>query len=612
MERHTLTVPTEDGRRRGLPHTRVHTLVIGSGAAGLNAAVQLRRHGVDDVLILTEGLHKGTSINTGSDKQTYYKLAMCGDDADSPRAMAETYFAGGSMHGDLALVEASLSARAFLHLVNLGVPFPRDAYGQFVGYKTGPRSAPAGHLDRALHLAGDVPGPDPRGAAAAASRCARGGTSSRCSPSSDGRRAPRRGRAGAERPRADWRSTRRRTSSSPSGGPGGLYKTSVYPGGPHRRHRPGAAGRRPGAEPAGVAVRPGLDRVPLERVGHLHAGRSPLRQHRGRRHERRAGVSARRTSTSVGRDELAWCSSRATSGRSTPARSSAARRCRHPGLHRDGGQGAARVPGLPARTARASRFDGPQPGGPDVPDQVAGPAGDAHRAGSQAMNPAARSSSTASTASTSPGSRWRSPSAPSTTTAVWRRITGGKSVNIRHLFPGGRGQRLARRLPARRIGAQLRPGGRLPRRGVHRAAVCGSYAGGRALRAGRGDGSGRRPALERQVSRGSRLAGRAPGATAAHDARRRPHPAGRRPWAGRGGGPRPVAPPGSERLPGGPRRSFPRRGPPGSSASPTSSIWRRSASPWRAGPGAGAPRWCWIRAGHRPRRAGPGVEFRSP
>ncbi len=40
------------------------------------------------------------------------------------------------MHGDLALVEASLSARAFLHLVNLGVPFPRDEYGQFVGYKT--------------------------------------------------------------------------------------------------------------------------------------------------------------------------------------------------------------------------------------------------------------------------------------------------------------------------------------------------------------------------------------------------------------------------------------------------------------------------------------------
>lgn len=116
--------------------TRVHTLIIGSGAAGLAAAVRLGNEGIDDLLIVTEGLAKGTSINTGSDKQTYYKMSMCGDDADSPRAMAETYFAGGSMHGDLALVEASLSPRAFLHLVDLGVPFPRDAYGQFIGYKT--------------------------------------------------------------------------------------------------------------------------------------------------------------------------------------------------------------------------------------------------------------------------------------------------------------------------------------------------------------------------------------------------------------------------------------------------------------------------------------------
>ncbi len=119
-----------------LPLTWVHTLVIGSGAAGLNAALQLRANGVEDVAIVTEGLHKGTSINTGSDKQTYYKLSMCGGETDSPMAMAETYFSGGSMHGDLALVEASLSARAFMHLVNLDVPFPRDKYGQFVGYKT--------------------------------------------------------------------------------------------------------------------------------------------------------------------------------------------------------------------------------------------------------------------------------------------------------------------------------------------------------------------------------------------------------------------------------------------------------------------------------------------
>jgi succinate dehydrogenase/fumarate reductase flavoprotein subunit len=116
--------------------TWVHTLVIGSGAAGLNAAVQLREGGIEDVLIVTEGLQMGTSINAGSDKQTYYKLGVYGQDADSPVAMAETYFAGGSMHGDLALVEAAVSVRAFVHLVSLGVPFPRDQYGQVVGYKT--------------------------------------------------------------------------------------------------------------------------------------------------------------------------------------------------------------------------------------------------------------------------------------------------------------------------------------------------------------------------------------------------------------------------------------------------------------------------------------------
>jgi len=118
-----------------VPLTWVHTLVIGSGAAGLNAAVQLRANGIEDILIITEGLRMGTSINTGSDKQTYYKLGLCGADADSPVALAEIYYAGGGMHGDLALVEASQSVRAFMHLVNLGMPFPRDKYGQFFGYR---------------------------------------------------------------------------------------------------------------------------------------------------------------------------------------------------------------------------------------------------------------------------------------------------------------------------------------------------------------------------------------------------------------------------------------------------------------------------------------------
>ncbi len=136
MKSRMMSVKLGKGRARRLPVTWVHTLVVGSGAAGLNTAVQLHRQGVTDLLIVTEGLKMGTSINTGSDKQTYYKIGLYGEVQDSPVQVAEALFSGGSMHGDLALAEASTSARAFLNLVNLGVPFPRDRYGQFVGYKT--------------------------------------------------------------------------------------------------------------------------------------------------------------------------------------------------------------------------------------------------------------------------------------------------------------------------------------------------------------------------------------------------------------------------------------------------------------------------------------------
>ena len=114
----------------------VNTLVIGSGAAGLAAALRLKSLGVDDVLLLSEGLNRGTSINTGSDKQTYYKLGIYGAEPDSPVQLAQTLFEGGSAHGDVALVEAALSVRCFMNLVNLGVPFPCDGYGQYIGYKT--------------------------------------------------------------------------------------------------------------------------------------------------------------------------------------------------------------------------------------------------------------------------------------------------------------------------------------------------------------------------------------------------------------------------------------------------------------------------------------------
>ena len=72
----------------------LNTVVVGTGAAGYNAADRLFGYGQTDVAIVTEHVLAGTSRNTGSDKQTYYKLTLSGGDADSVREMAETLFAG--------------------------------------------------------------------------------------------------------------------------------------------------------------------------------------------------------------------------------------------------------------------------------------------------------------------------------------------------------------------------------------------------------------------------------------------------------------------------------------------------------------------------------------
>lgn len=110
-------------------------IVIGTGAAGYNAACRLKQFG-KNVAIVTEAVGCGTSRNTGSDKQTYYKLGLGGDAPDSVRQMAENLFAGGSVDGDNALCEAALSVRSFMNLCELGVAFPVNRYGEYVGYKT--------------------------------------------------------------------------------------------------------------------------------------------------------------------------------------------------------------------------------------------------------------------------------------------------------------------------------------------------------------------------------------------------------------------------------------------------------------------------------------------
>lgn len=117
-----------------VPVRRYDAVVIGSGAAGFGCAYALCESGInaDNICIVTEGRNMGTSRNTGSDKQTYYKLAA----ADSAVKMAQDMTRAGSMHGDLAFVEAVNSLRGFHRLTTIGVPFPHDEYGEYTGYRT--------------------------------------------------------------------------------------------------------------------------------------------------------------------------------------------------------------------------------------------------------------------------------------------------------------------------------------------------------------------------------------------------------------------------------------------------------------------------------------------
>lgn len=111
-------------------------LVIGSGAAAYSCADWLYKEGIEDIAIVTENRLSGTSRNTGSDKQTYYKLSMDGFTADSPYKMAMDMFSGGACDGEKMYLEAVNSLKCFLRLCEYGVGFPTDKFGGYPGYKT--------------------------------------------------------------------------------------------------------------------------------------------------------------------------------------------------------------------------------------------------------------------------------------------------------------------------------------------------------------------------------------------------------------------------------------------------------------------------------------------
>ena len=127
-----------------VPVTAANTIIVGAGAAGMACAAYLgrfwARRGLHDaaerMLVVTGGQHKGASRQSGSDKQTYYKMGTSPRVPDTAEDFAKALTAFGCCHGDTALVEGIASLRGFYNLVEAGVPFPHDPLGAFVGYKT--------------------------------------------------------------------------------------------------------------------------------------------------------------------------------------------------------------------------------------------------------------------------------------------------------------------------------------------------------------------------------------------------------------------------------------------------------------------------------------------
>ncbi len=139
-----MRITTIDIDGRTIPATFVNTVIVGAGAAGMNAAVKLvefRRargvkHAEDSLVVVTAGIGLGASRMSGSDKQTYYKMGTSPRVPDTAEDFAKTLTAFGCCNGDNALVEGIASLRGFYHLVEAGVPFPHDPWGAFIGYKT--------------------------------------------------------------------------------------------------------------------------------------------------------------------------------------------------------------------------------------------------------------------------------------------------------------------------------------------------------------------------------------------------------------------------------------------------------------------------------------------
>ncbi|MBC8189598.1 MAG: FAD-binding protein [Puniceicoccaceae bacterium] len=117
-----------------VPQYKCQALVLGSGAAGMRAVVELHRRGVD-VLVASTGLFAGTSACSGSDKQTLY-TASTDYKGDNFIKYAESLCSGGAMNFSTAYIEAVGSNDAVGGLQFMGLPLPHDDQGAILRYQT--------------------------------------------------------------------------------------------------------------------------------------------------------------------------------------------------------------------------------------------------------------------------------------------------------------------------------------------------------------------------------------------------------------------------------------------------------------------------------------------
>ena len=129
--------------------TSADVIVVGSGIAGLTAALRLRRR-VDRVLLLTK-----TVLDEGSTRWAQGGIAAALDPADSPQEHLQDTLVAGVGVCDVDAVRALVTegpARV-RELVGLGASFDLDADGEIALTREGGH-----HRDRIAHAGGDATG----------------------------------------------------------------------------------------------------------------------------------------------------------------------------------------------------------------------------------------------------------------------------------------------------------------------------------------------------------------------------------------------------------------------------------------------------------------------